>query len=43
MRKRDLFLATFSTNAIEVIGKYGIGIEYNQFCISDTLDDDRIG
>ena len=42
MIKRDLFLSTFSKDSIEVIAKYGIGIEYNHFCISTTLDDDRI-
>lgn len=42
MQKRDLFLATFSKDAVNVIAKYGIGIEYNQFCISDALDEERM-
>lgn len=39
---RQIYLATFSTNALKVIKKYGCGIEYNQFCISSTLDDDKV-
>ena len=42
MKKRDLFLATFSDKAADVIKKYGIGIEFNHFCISTTLNDERI-
>lgn len=42
MIKRDLFLATFSDKAADVIKKYGIGIEFNHFCISTTLNDERI-
>ena len=40
--KRNIYLATFSNDALEVITKYGIGIEYNQFCISSTLDPERV-
>ncbi len=39
---RKVYLATFSTNAFKVINKYGCGIEYNQFCISSALDDDKV-
>ena len=42
MKKRDIFLSTFSYNPIEVIAEYGIGIEFNQFCISQWLDDDTV-
>ena len=41
--ERKIFLATFSDDALKVIKKYGIGIEFNQFCISQTLDEDKIG
>ena len=40
--KHDLFLCTFATDALKLIRKYGIGIEFNQFCISKTLDDKNI-
>ena len=42
MKKRDVFLSTFSYNPVEVIAEYGIGIEFNQFCISQWLDDDTV-
>jgi len=41
MKKRDIFLATFEMDAENVIKKHGIGIEFNQFCISSTLFDVR--
>ena len=41
MKKRDIFLATFEMDAENVIKKHGIGIEFNQFCISSTLFDER--
>ena len=41
MKKRDIFLATFEMDAENVIRKHGIGIEFNQFCISSTLFDVR--
>ena len=41
MKKRDIFLATFEQDAENVIKKHGIGIEFNQFCISTTLYDER--
>ena len=41
MKKRDIFLATFEMDAENVIKKYGIGVEFNQFCISSTLFDER--
>lgn len=40
--KTKIYLATFSDNAIELIRENGIGIEFNQFCISRNLDDSRI-
>ena len=40
--ERKIFLATFSDDALKVIKKYDIGIEFNQFCISQTLDEDKI-
>lgn len=40
--KRQVFLSTFSNMATREIALYGIGIEFNQFCISKWLDDDVI-
>lgn len=40
--KRDIFLSTFSYNATKEITEFGIGIEFNQFCISQWLDDETI-
>ena len=42
MQHRDIYLSTFSYNPVEVIAEFGIGIEFNQFCISQWLDDDTI-
>lgn len=42
MNKRDIFLSTFSYNPVQEIAEYGIGIEFNQFCISQWLDDEAI-
>lgn len=42
MKKRNIFLSTFSYDPVKVIAEYGIGIEFNQFCISQWLDDDAI-
>ncbi len=39
MEKTRLFLCTFSKDALKLIKEHGIGIEFNQFCISKTLDD----
>ena len=39
---RQIYLSTFSHMATREISSYGIGIEYNQFCISKWLDDDAI-
>lgn len=36
--KDKLYIATFQINAIEVISKYGVGIEFNHTCISEHLD-----
>ena len=40
--KRELYLCTFSEHALDVIKENGIGIEFNQFCISSTLDEGRM-
>ncbi len=37
--KNRLYLATFSEDAIELIKKYNINMEYNHPCISSYLDD----
>lgn len=42
MKQRDIFLATFSHDPVKEIKEYGIGIEFNQFCISQWLDEDII-
>lgn len=39
--KRDVFLATFSDDAVNVIKKYGIGMEFNHFCISESLNEEN--
>ena len=39
MDKNRLFLATFSKDALKLIIEHGIGIEFNHFCISKTLDE----
>ena len=40
--KHDVFLSTFSHDATKEIAHYGIGIEFNHFCISKWLDGDVI-
>lgn len=42
LKKRKIYLSTFSDNATEVIRRYKIGMEYNEFCISTNLDNERI-
>lgn len=42
MKKRDIFLSTFSYSPVKEIAEYGIGIEFNQFCISQWLDDEIV-
>ena len=42
MKSQKIYLATFSDHPEETIRKYGIGIEFNQFCISTALDPERI-
>lgn len=39
--KRKLYIATFSDNAIEVIRENKTGIELNEMCISEMLDECR--
>ncbi len=34
-----IYLSTFSEDALSVIKKYDVGVEFNQFCVSKTLDD----
>lgn len=36
--KDRLYIATFQINALEVAARYGVGIEFNQTCISKDLD-----
>ena len=39
--KDKICIATFSENAVEVIARYGLGIELNDICISEALDADQ--
>ena len=39
MDNNRLFLATFSKDALKLIKEHGIGIEFNHFCISKSLDE----
>lgn len=39
MDKSRLYLSSFTKDAAKLIKEYGIGIEFNHFCISKTLDD----
>lgn len=41
MGKR-IFVSTYSTNAIEEIRKYNIGMELNDFCYSANLDEENL-
>ncbi len=36
------YIATFSENAVSVARRYGFGIELNDFCISENLDQDKL-
>ncbi len=36
--KEQLYIATFQDNAIEVASDYGVGLEINHTCISNSLD-----
>lgn len=36
------YIATFSENAVSVARQYGFGIELNDFCISENLDQDKL-
>lgn len=42
MRDR-IYIATFSENAAAVARAHGFGIEVNDFCISENLDEDKAG
>lgn len=39
LSKEKIFVSTFSSNALEAIKKYGLGMEINHTCISEDLDD----
>lgn len=41
MRDR-IYIATFSENAAAVAGDHGFGIEVNDFCVSENLDEDKV-
>ena len=36
--KNKLYIATFQNNAVEVAKNYGLGLEFNNTCISEILD-----
>lgn len=36
--QKKLYVATFQTNAHEVANQYGLGLEFNNTCISEDLD-----
>lgn len=36
--KDRLYIATFQNNAVETAALYGVGLEYNHTCISESLD-----
>lgn len=40
--KRDLFLCTFTENALPIIKELEIGMESNHFCISKSLDEEVV-
>jgi len=40
--REKIYIATFSENAVEVIGRFGLGIELNDACISEYLDSDKV-
>lgn len=40
--KDNLYIATFSENALSVIRRHGLSIELNDLCISENLDQERV-
>ena len=38
MDKSRLFIATFSKDAVNIAGEYGIGLEINDLCVSENLN-----
>ena len=40
--KEQIYVATFSENAIDVIREYGFNIELNDLCISENLDPEKV-
>ena len=36
--KDRLYIATFQNKAVETAARYGVGLEYNHTCISESLD-----
>ena len=38
MKQNQLFIATFSNDAVQLARAYGIGLELNHTCISEMLD-----
>lgn len=38
MKQNQLFIATFSNDAVRLARAYGIGLELNHTCISEMLD-----
>ena len=39
--KKRIHIATFSENAQNVIRRYGLNIELNDLCISESLDEEN--
>lgn len=42
MTKDSVCIATFSEKAVDIIRKYGLGIELNDLCISENLDPENL-
>lgn len=40
--KEQIYVATFSENAVDVIREYGFNIELNDLCISENLDPEKV-
>lgn len=40
--RNQIYVATFSENAIDVIRTYGLNIELNDLCISENLDPEKV-
>lgn len=41
MKKESIYIATFSDRAVEVARQYGVKLELNDVCISDSLDPEK--